>query len=426
MAHKENLTAESEEKKPQYSIDLLGLATVRVAKEGDHLQSAYLPFVVDAGDSAYLGVQGEGNYALELWFEEEVLKDAELDVVVLSKTFYNNKNGQIKASAKGDLRKTVGEFEKKEWWKETVDGKSFHVFIQRFTVAPKGAVSKRLVTKENENNLYVVMASVAGIQTYAISSYFDQKQNNGLYLTVEPVWMGSVGKVAGKFACYVLERKRGGSPALFEIIKGHYAPKMGELADKKVVITHEKEEILNVSGLRAWGRDGNLLSQGASPTEAEEIEVFSYMVSGPRHLSFGRDRWGRQIYLNWNNVVGVPAPQIRRVQNGAIVRCKFAVEPHSNFNHQKVDLVRGLEIQILPEEETRLRINELAKLGGQWTEWQDWFNEAKVEDRAEVKDRAKNSPQSVERPRKRRKLFGKHLWRGVPGAFGRNREKNSI
>ncbi|MFA6463523.1 MAG: hypothetical protein WCV55_00795 [Candidatus Paceibacterota bacterium] len=415
MKRTENLTAKSVEKKSQNNgIDFLGLATVRVLKEVGHLQSIYLPFVADGGDSAYLGQQTEGNYSLELWFEESVLAEAGLDVVVLQKTFYNNKNGQPQPSSKGDLRKTGGEFEKKDWWKETVDGKSFHVFVQRFAVAPKGKVSGRLVTVENDNNLYVVLASVAGIQTYAISAYFDQKQDNGLYLTVEPVWMGSVGKVVGKFSCHVLERKRGGSPALFQIIKEHYAPKMKDLSEIAEVVGLEKEEILNVSGLRAWGQDGNLLVSGASPMEAKEIEVFCYMVSGPRHLSFGRDRWGRQVYLNWNNVVF--SPQIRRVQNGAMVRCKPNIEQHSNFNRQKVDLVRGLEIQILPEKETQSRINELAKLGGQWVEWQDWFKEEKVEDHAEVKIRAKNPSRPAERPLKKRNYWQKPLV-GVSEAF---------
>ena len=421
MAETENLTAGSEEKNPQFGIDLLGLATVRVAKEGDHLQSSYLPFVSDNGDSAYLGAQTAGIYYLELWFEEGVLAEAGLDVVVLSKTFYNNKRHQGNPGAKNDLRRTGGEFDLRNYRLENVGGKNFYVYLQQFKVAPKGVLSGRLVAAENDNNLYVVLCANEGIQTYAISAYFDQAHGNGLYLTVEPVWTGAVGKVNGQFSSYVLERKRGGSPALFQILREHYSSKLDQLRQVVIKNGHEKEEIMNVSGLRAWDANGNLLNPNLPSSRATEIEVFSYMVSGPRQLSFGRDHWGRQIYLNWNNIIGVSVPEIRRVQNGAIVRCKFVIEPHTTHDHKPIDLVRGLEIRILSEEETQARIDELSKLGGQWVEWQDWFNDRSKDDSHEVKTRVKNSPQSVDRPRKHRKYFTGE-WNGVPGAFGHNRQ----
>ena len=316
MKNTENLTAGSEEKKSQNGIDFLGLATVRVAKEGNFLQPSYLPFLADEGDSSYLGVQGAGIYYLELWFLEEDLAQVGLDVVVLKKTFYNNKHYQGDPVVKDDLRRTGGEFEQKDWVEEVSEGKKFHVFRQQFKVRPTGVVSGRLVAVENENNLYVVLCSNAGIQTYAVSAWFDQDHNNGLYITVEPVWIGSVGKVAGKFSCHVLERKRGGSPALLEIIKEHYAPKINQLSNvAEFTAGHEREEILNVSGLRGWGHDGKLLDFDSGEVilskHAEMFEVFCYMVSGPRHLSFGRDRFGRQVYLNWKNVVGVPSPEIQ-------------------------------------------------------------------------------------------------------------------
>ncbi len=393
-------------KKPDF-VDFIGIGVIRIAREVGMFQWEYVDCVSDAGDSAYLGRYPEAErFRLELWLPETVtVGKKEIVAKVLHKTFYTRSGGKV-YSTERDLRQTGGEFEERlpeirEW-----QGAKWRVYTQDCPLQRKGDQhgSQRLVARENENNLYLLLCGDGGIQTFAFSLLYDQRHDFGLYVTVEQVWAGDVKRgERGKLVCHVLERKQGGSPALLKVVEEIYASRLHQLGEFDGVLPEREPEEKNTSGLEVW-----LDAQPPSGPRGDYAEVFCYMVSGPRALSFGRDQFGNQIYMNWHNVVGVEAPAIRRVEAGRIYICRIEAEPHMTFEGKRTKLFRATEITALSDKDNSKKLKELAEAGNEgWRRWSNWWDDDKEDNHRTVRERTKSSPRVVDRARRRRVFLKK-------------------
>ncbi len=399
MPEKHTPDSEPVTQNPTY-VDFMGLGLVRVARKVCGGWQYLSCQTVESGDSAFLGAPQLGEHKLELWLKPEVTLGGEVvPTPVFNKEFYTPKKQLEK---RGDIRKTRGEFAPCEPWICDTEGAGvWKVHTQEFEVK-----SSYSTVDANERNLYMAFFGKGGIQTFAFSMFHDLAEGKGLYVTVEQVWSGALGRRGDQFVCPVLERQGGGSPALFKYVREHYEGRLNEV--KFLPQEQEQKEKVPTAGLKAWDFMGGEMSESDDPSGAATLEVYVDMISAPRWFSMGRDKWGRQIYLNWPNLrlEDFPGTAIRRIPQGVIVTCKVRHETNTTPGKGKpIALWRGEDIHILSSDKNGERLKELAQQSLPWVEKRDWWDDIVGDDITVVETRSKSSPQIVKGGRRKRKLF---------------------